>query len=201
MSDNFIQVLNVSIQTLDCSILGEICKNQYFQNFSNKWKIPPKSYLNCIEIISHIANFHGRLLLNWLFVQFNIKKILLITSIFCCLHNWNLTRWTSKNSSIDITVMWEHLVCLKLQKFSPIPKTNAWFCCCRSIPLFFMYILSVGKPTFMMILNQMMDILWQTAASVANETTRSAWTFKLKFCKMRSTTCNRNALFAQIKQY
>ena len=36
-----------------------------------------------------------------------------------------------------------------------------------------MYIVSVGKPTFTMILNQMMDTLWQTAAVVANSTTRS----------------------------
>ena len=130
---------------------------------------------------------------------FSIKIFLLITGICYCLRNWNFTRWKSKNSSIDITLIWELLVCLQLQKVSPFPKTNAWFYCCRSIPLFFMYILSVRKPTFMMISNQMMDILWQTAASVANETTRSAWRFKLKFCEMRSTTCNRNALFAQIK--
>ena len=37
-----------------------------------------------------------------------------------------------------------------------------------------MYIVSVGKPTFMMILNRMMDVLWQTAAAVANGTTTSA---------------------------
>ena len=66
---------------------------------------------------------------------------------------------------------------------------------------FLIYILSVGKPTFMMILNQMMDILWQTATAVANGTTRSAWTFKLKFFEMRSTTCNGNALFAENKVY
>ena len=29
------------------------------------------------------------------------------------------------------------LVCLLLEKFSPIPKTNKQFYCCRSIPLFF----------------------------------------------------------------
>ena len=139
-------------------------------NFSNKWKITPKSYWNCIEIISDIADFHGRLFFNWLFVQFSIKIFLLITGICYCLRNWNFTRWKSRNSAIDITFKWELLVCLQLQKFSPFPKTNAWFYCCRSTPLFFMYILSVGKPTFMMISNQMMDILWQTAASVANET-------------------------------
>ena len=36
-----------------------------------------------------------------------------------------------------------------------------------------MYIVSVGKPAFIMILNWMMDILWQTAAAVANGTTTS----------------------------
>ena len=51
--------------------------------------------------------------------------------------------------------MCEHLVCLQLKNFSPFPNP-------------------AGKPTFMMIINQMMDILWQTAASVANETIRSA---------------------------
>ena len=37
-----------------------------------------------------------------------------------------------------------------------------------------MYIASFGKPTFMIILNRMMDILWQTTAAVANGTTRRA---------------------------
>ena len=66
---------------------------------------------------------------------------------------------------------------------------------------FLIYILSVGKPTFMMILNQMVDILWQAAAAAANGTTRSAWTFKLKFSELRNTTCNGNALFAENKVY
>ena len=64
---------------------------------------------------------------------------------------------------------------------------------------FYIYIVSVGKPTFMMILNQMMDILWQTEATVANGTTRSAWTFKLKCFKLWSITYNWNALFAENK--
>ena len=68
------QVLNVSIQTLDSSIPGEIWENQYFQNFSNKWKIPQKPYWKFIEIIFRIAKFHGRLFFNWLFVQFSSKK-------------------------------------------------------------------------------------------------------------------------------
>ena len=66
------------------------------------------------------------------------------------------------------------LDCLQLEKCSPFPITNTRFYRCGSIPLFFMYIVSVGKPTFMMILNQMMDTLWQTAAPVTNGTTRSA---------------------------
>ena len=63
---------------------------------------------------------------------------------------------------------------------------------------FLMYIVSVVNPTFTMILNQMMDILWQTAAAVSNSATRRAWTFKLKFFEMGNTTYNGNALFAEI---
>ena len=37
-----------------------------------------------------------------------------------------------------------------------------------------MYIVSAGKPPFIMILNQMMDFLRQTAAAVTNGTTESA---------------------------
>ena len=43
-----------------------------------------------------------------------------------------------------------------------------------------MYIVFIGKAIFMMILSQVMDILWQTAAAGANGTIRSAWTFKLE---------------------
>ena len=43
----------------------------------------------------------------------------------------------------------------------------------------------------------MTDILWQTAASVANGTTTSAWAFKLTFFEIKGTTCNGNALFAE----
>ena len=51
------------------------------------------------------------------------------------------------------------LVCLKLEKILTFPNTNnKRFYGCRSIP-FFIYIVSVGKATFMMILSQMMDIL------------------------------------------
>ena len=64
-----------------------------------------------------------------------------------------------------------------------------------------MYIVFVGKPTFMMILNRMMDILWQTAAAVANGTTTSACTFKLNVFEIKSTTCNGNALFVENKLY
>ena len=53
-----------------------------------------------------------------------------------------------------------------------------------------MYIVSVGKLTFMMVLNRMMHILWQTAEAVANGTTTSAYSFKLKFFEIKSTTCN-----------
>ena len=53
--------------------------------------------------------------------------------------------------------MCEHLVCLQLKFFLPFPTP-------------------AGKPTFMMIINQMMDILWQTAAAVANGTARTAST-------------------------
>ena len=63
---------------------------------------------------------------------------------------------------------------------------------------FFFFFVSVVNPTFTMILNQMMDILWQTAAAVSNSATRRAWTFKLKFFEMGNTTYNGNALFAEI---
>ena len=73
------------------------------------------------------------------------------------------------------------LDCLQLGKCSPFSKINKRFYRCRSIPLFL--------PTFMMILNQMMDILWQTAAAVANGIKRSASSFKLKIFEIRNTTC------------
>ena len=66
------------------------------------------------------------------------------------------------------------LVCLQLEKTSPFPKTNKRFYRCRSIPLFLIYTASVGKLTFMVILNQMMNISWQVAAAVAKGTTTSA---------------------------
>ena len=64
-----------------------------------------------------------------------------------------------------------------------------------------MYIVSIVKPTFMIILNQMMDMLWQTTAAAANGTRTSARTFKLKIFEIKSTTCNENALFAEDKLY
>ena len=64
-----------------------------------------------------------------------------------------------------------------------------------------MYIASVGKPTFMMILNRMMDILWQTASAVTNGTTTNSWTLKLKFFEIKSTTYNGNALLQKKKLY
>ena len=137
--------------------------------------LPLSSPKNLINITSFFANFNRRLFFNWLLVQLSSKKKILITDVCYCLPNWNFTLWKTRNSSTDITLMCEHLVCLQLKTFSP-------------------FLNPAGKPTFMIIINQMMDILWQTAASVANETIRSAWTFKLKFCEMRSTTCNRNAV-------
>ena len=62
-----------------------------------------------------------------------------------------------------------------------------------------MYIVSAGKPTFMMILSLMVDILRQTTATVANGTTTSAWTFNV--FEIKSTTHNGNALFAANKLY
>ena len=64
-----------------------------------------------------------------------------------------------------------------------------------------MYIAFVGEPTFIMILNRMMDIFWQTAAPVANGTTTSALTFKLTFFGIKSITCNGNALYEENKLY
>ena len=43
-----------------------------------------------------------------------------------------------------------------------------------------------------------MNILCQTVAAVANDTTRSAWTFNLMLFEIRSTTYNRNVMFAEI---
>ena len=63
---------------------------------------------------------------------------------------------------------------------------------------FLMYIVSVTKPTFMMILNQMIDLLWQTAVAVLNSTTRRAWTFKIKFFEMGNTTYNGNVFLSEI---
>ena len=52
------------------------------------------------------------------------------------------------------------LVYLQLEKFSTFPKTKKDFIAIVLFIYFLIYIVSVGKPTFMMILNQMMDILW-----------------------------------------
>ena len=45
-------------------------------------------------------------------------------------------------------------------------------------------------------IKSMMNILWQTAAAVANGTIEKC---KLKFFEMRSTKCNENSLFAENK--
>ena len=87
---------------------------------------------------------------------------------------------------------------MQLENFLPFPKANKQFYRYRSIPLFF-YVYCI--PTFMMILNRMMDILWQAAAAVTNCTTTNAWTFKLKFFETKSTTFNGNALFTENKLY
>lgn len=63
-----------------------------------------------------------------------------------------------------------------------------------------MCIVPAEKPAFMMILHQMTDILWQTAAA-ANGTTRKAWKFQFKFFEMRSTTCSENVVFTENKLY
>ena len=52
------------------------------------------------------------------------------------------------------------LVYLQLEKFSTFPKTKKDFIAIVLFIYFLIYIVSVGKPTLMMILNQMMDILW-----------------------------------------
>ena len=91
------------------------------------------------------------------------KKFHWLRNIYYCLCKWNFPWWKGENSSFDITLMREHLlVRLQLEKISSFPKTNKRFYRCRSIPLFFIYIVTAGKPTFMIILNHMMDILWQT---------------------------------------
>ena len=74
---------------------------------------------------------------------------------------------------------------MQLKSFPPFPKSNKQLYRYRSIPLFFMYIVSFGKVNFIIILNWMMDILWQTAAAVVNGTTTSAWAFKLTFFEIK----------------
>ena len=79
-----------------------------------------------------------------------------------------------ENSSFDVTLMRDHLlVCLQLQILSPFPKTNE-FIAVDLFVCFLMCTVSAEKPTFIMMLNQTTDILWQTATAVANGTTRSA---------------------------
>ena len=93
--------------------------------------------------------------------------------------------------------MHEHLLaCLQLEKISPFPKTNKRFYRCRSISLFF-YIYCTCREAYFHD-----NIKSDDGYFMANcSTTRSAWTFKLKFFEMRSTACNGNALFAENKLY
>ena len=120
------------------------------------------------------------LFFNCVFFKFSSKKICWLRNICYCLCNWNFTRWKGESSSFDTTLMRKLLlVCFQLetfskQKFSMANKRFYSF-------TFFMHIASFGKPTFMIILNRMIDILWQTAAAVANGTTRRAWTSFLRW--------------------
>ena len=85
---------------------------------------------------------------------------------------------------------------MQLEKCSPFSRTNKRFYCCRSIPLFF-YIYCICREAYFHD-----DIKSDDGYFMANcSNTRSAWTFKLKFSEMRSTTCNGNALFAGNKFY
>ena len=101
-----------------------------------------------------------------------------------CLCNWNFTWWKGENSSTYFNA-WTLTGLLAVRKFLVFPKTNKQFYHYWTIPLFFMCIVPVQKPTFIMILNRMIYILWQTAASVANGTTTSAWAFKLTFFEIK----------------
>ena len=69
-----------------------------------------------------------------------------------------------ENSSLDVILMRDHsLGCLQLQKFPPFPKTNKSVYRCRPVSFFLICAVSAEKPTFMMMLNQTTNILWQTA--------------------------------------
>ena len=93
---------------------------------------------------------------------------------------------------------WTFTSLLAIGKFLPFPKTNKRLYCCKLIPLFFDVYCNFREAYFQAyFLLQMTDVLRQTAAAVANYAARSAWTFKLKFFEMRSTTCNGYALFAE----
>ena len=125
------------------------------------------------------------------------KKSYCLQNKFYCLCNWNFPWWEGENSSFDITLMREHIpVWLQLEKISPFPKTNKRFYRCRSIPLFFdMY--CTCRETYFHDNTKSDDVYFMARCS----TTRSAWTFKLKFFEMRITTCSGNDLFAENKLY
>ena len=119
--------------------------------------------------ISRIANFHGFILelriLSILSIQQQKSYIDCFTYASEILHSQKV-----KNQSFDITEKRDHyLVCLHLEIFFAISNNED-----TSLSLqvyffvFLMYIVSVGKYTFMMISNQMTDILWENAASNLN---------------------------------
>ena len=70
------------------------------------------------------------------------------------------------------------LVCLQLEQSSPFPKANERFYRCSSSTLFFYVYCICREVYFHTDINQVIGILWQTAAAVATSTTRSALTSK-----------------------
>ena len=55
------------------------------------------------------------------------------------------------------------LVCLQLEKFCHLQRPINDFIAVDLFLCIFRYIVPAGKPTFMIILNQIIDILWQNA--------------------------------------
>ena len=167
VSEKFIQVLNASNKHWILVFRGQFGQINICDSLVTDGKYPPK----IVKSISRIANCHGSVLeLRVLPVQ--QQKNSIDCGVFAIAHAIEILHVENvEKSSFDVKLMRDHiLVCLQLQKFSPFPKTNKRVYRCRSVFLFF----DMYWPTFMMMLNQTTDILWQTATAVANGTARSA---------------------------
>ena len=134
---------------------------------------------------------------NCVFFQFSSKKILLIAEYLLLLMQMKFSmvkRW-------KFAIRYYFNACTLASLFAvgkilPFTKTNKRFYRCRSIPLYFYIYCTCWEAYFHD--NIKSDNRYFMAKCT---TTRSAWIFKLKFLKMRSSTCNGNALFIEIKLY